>query len=322
MKLFVVIPNWNGADMIADSLKSLQAQTIKHRVVVVDNGSVDESISVIESQFPDVALIKLPKNTGFAGGVNTGITYALEQNADAIALFNNDAVADKDWLKELVLTMESKPEAGIVACKLLRTDKKHFDSTGDFYSIWGMPFPRGRNQQDTGQFDSAEEIFGASGGASLYRADVFKSIGLFDEKFFAYLEDVDISFRAQLAGWKILYQPKARVYHHVSATSSKLGSFSRYHYIKNFYMLYAKDMPLRLYFKYLPLFIIQAARLAVTAILKGGGDAYFKGVFVAFWNTPHIIRERRRIQKNRKVSVSYIDSLLYKQRPPKIPTLS
>lgn len=321
-KIFVVIPNWNGADMIAECLQSLEKQTCKHKVVVVDNGSVDESISIIEAQFPGVHLIRLPENTGFSGGVNTGIEYALSQEADAIALFNNDAIADKDWLKQLATTLETQPEAGIATCKLLRDDKKHFDSTGDFYSVIGMPFPRGRNRLDKGQYDNPEEVFAASGGASLYRAEMFNQIGIFDQAFFAYYEDVDISFRAQLAGWKVFYNPEARVYHHVSATSSKLGSFTRYHATKNYYLLYAKNMPGWLYWKYLPRFTLQAIRLAASSLLKGGFWAYIRGLTKAFLLTPHIIRERRRIQGERTVSIDYIDSILVKQRPPLIPPVS
>lgn len=321
-KIFVVIPNWNGADMIAECLQSLETQTCKHQVVVVDNGSVDESVSIIEAQFPDVHLIRLPENTGFSGGVNNGITYALSKEADAIALFNNDAVADKNWLKQLVTSMETQPEAGIVTCKLLRDDKKHFDSTGDFYTVYGMPFPRGRNQADIGQYEKLEEVFGASGGASLYRAEMFNQIGTFDQAFFAYYEDVDISFRAQLAGWKIFYNPEARVYHHVGGTSSKLGSFTRYHATKNFYLLYAKNMPGRLYWKYLPRFVFLAIFLAGSSMLRHGFWAYLKGTCKAFLLTPHIIRERRRIQRERTVSIAYIDSILIKQRPQKIPPIS
>lgn len=320
-KICVVIPNWNGAELIAESLLSLQKQSLSTEIIVVDNGSVDESVSIIQSEFPDVQLVRLPENTGFTGGVNTGIRAAIDQGADAVALFNNDAVAEPDWLKHLVETMETDEKIGIVSCKQLRTDKKHLDSTGDFYSIWGMPFPRGRNQQDTGQYNQQEEVFSAPAGATLYRAKLFQDIGLFDEKFFAYLEDVDISFRAQLASWKIVYQPNAEVYHHVSATGSKLGSFTRYHYIKNFYLLYAKNMPGRLYWKYLPRFTVQAARLFASALLKGGGWAYIRGAVRAFLLTPHIVRERRRIQQSRTATIASIDKQLYKHRPPRIPTL-
>jgi GT2 family glycosyltransferase len=322
MNVFVVIPNWNGADLIAECLDSLQAQTLKAKIVVVDNGSVDESISIIESKYPDVVLLKQPKNLGFAGGVNVGIRYAMTENATAVALFNNDAVANPHWLENLVKSLEENPKAGIVTGKLLRQNKKHIDSTGDFYSIWGMPFPRDRNHVDSGQRNAPEKVFGASGGASLYRSSMINDIGFFDDRFFAYYEDVDISFRAQLAGWKVIYEPTAVAYHHMSATSSKLGSFTRYHATKNFYLLYAKNMPGWLYWKYLPLFTIQAIRLAASSLIKGGFWPFLKGTVKAFLLTPHIIRERRRIQTKRKVPVTYIDSILYKKRPPKIPKIT
>lgn len=318
---WIVIPNWNGEELIAECLKSLQKQTIQTKIIVVDNGSVDKSVNIIESKFPDVVLLKQTRNLGFAGGVNVGIRYALEHGASAVALFNNDAIADKNWLKNLVDTSSAHPEAGIVTGKLLRMDKKVLDSSGENYSVWGMPFPRDRNKEDTGQRTDVEKVFGATGGASLYKADMLEEIGLFDEEFFAYYEDVDISFRAQLAGWKVLYVPKAIAYHHVSATSSKLGSFTRYHATKNFYLLYAKNMPGWLYWKYLPLFTLQALRLSASSLIKGSLWPYIKGATKAFVLTPHILKERRRIQKNRKVSPRYIDTLLYKKRPPKIPHL-
>ncbi len=321
-KIYVVIPNWNGADFISSCLTSLNNQTIQHEVIVVDNGSVDESIKIIETDFPKVILIKLPTNTGFAGGVNKGIEHALKLNAYAVALFNNDAVADFEWLSSLIKKMRVEPKSGIVTGKLKLFDKKHLDSTGDYYSVFGMPFPRGRNQIDIGQYDKSEEVFAASGGASLYRSDMLKEIGLFDERFFAYYEDVDISMRARLAGWTILYEPNAVAFHHLSATSSKLGSFTRYHATKNFFMLYTKNMPSYLYWKYLIFFLYQSVRLAASSLIKGGGIAYFKGLGRAIINLPYILSKRRAIQKNRKISIKEFDEILVKTKPPKIPLIS
>ncbi len=320
MNIFVVIPNWNGADLLADCLDSLKTQTQEHTAVVVDNGSVDNSIELIEAKYPDVVLIKNSKNLGFAGGVNTGIRYALENKADAIALFNNDAVADKDWLKNLARAMKTT-NAGIVTCKLMRSDKKYFDSTGDFYSVYGIGFPRGRNQEDSGQYDQAEEVFGASGGASLYSAKMLKKIGLFDERFFAYFEDVDISFRAQLAGWKVFYEPSSIVYHHLSATSSKLGNFSRYHSIKNFLIIYTKNMPTKLYWKYLPKYLYQFLRTAARSAINFQLHIWLKALVVFLAYVPSILKDRFDIQRSRQLSVSEVDALLYKKRPPVIPDL-
>ena len=322
MKTFVVIPNWNGEDFIADCLSSLKKQTQEHTVVVVENGSIDDSVKIIEKQFPEIVLLKQSMNHGFAGGVNIGIKYALNKKANFVALFNNDAVADKGWLKNLVSQIKNDKKAGIVTSKLLLDDKKHIDSTGDFYSIWGMPFPRGRNHFDKGQYDTTEAVFAASGGASLYRAEMLRDIGLFDEDFFAYYEDVDISFRAQLAGWNVVYEPTAVAYHRLSGTSSKLGSFSRYHATKNFHYLYVKNMPGYLFWKYFILYLLQDLRLSAGSIKHRQLTTHLKAEYEAIRKLPSILKKRRRIQKNRKVSVGQIDKLLYKKRPPKIPKIT
>ena len=320
-KVFVVVPNWNGAEYLGECLKSLLSQSFESKIVVVDNGSTDGSVELIEKQFPEVMLLKQSKNHGFAGGVNIGLNYAMGQGAEYIALFNNDAVAEKSWLQNLVDVLDKNTKAGIATSKLMRDDRVHIDSTGDFYTIWGMPFPRGRNQKDTGQYDESEEVFGASGGASLYRTALLNEIGLFDDKFFAYFEDVDISFRAQLAGWRVIYEPKAIAYHRVGATSSKLGGFSRYHSTKNFFLLYIKNMPGYLFFKYLPFFIIQAVRLAASSLLRGGILAYLRGLAHFLWLLPYAIMKHVQINHGRKAKLKEIDKLLVRSRPPRIPNL-
>lgn len=319
VKVTVVIPNWNGADYISQCIDSLLEQTIKHTLIVVDNGSVDNSIEIIEKKYSEVKLIKLEKNHGFAGGVNKGIKYSIKNDFKYVALFNNDAIADKHWLEKLIHAADKHQEAGIITGKFMKIDKQHLDSTGDLYSTIGMPFPRGRNQIDNGQYDRAENVFSATGGASLYRTSMIKEIGIFDEEFFAYFEDVDISFRAQLAGWKVWYEPSAIAYHHVGATSSKLGNFTRYHSIKNFYFLYLKNMPLGLMLKYSPRFMFQALKMFISSFVKGAGLVYIKAFVRVLLEMPTMLKERKLIQKSKKVSNDYIDNLLYKGKPPKIP---
>lgn len=315
-KIFVVIPNWNGADLVAQALKSVQDQSIPAKCVVVDNGSVDDSIKLIEDQFPDVKLITLSKNTGFSGGVNAGIKYALGQDADAIALFNNDAVADRDWLKQLVGTMDQDDHIGIVACKIMRSDKKRLDSTGDFYSAWGTSFPRGRDQIDTGQYETKEEVFFASGGASLYRAEVFKKIGLFDQDFFAYYEDCDLSFRARLAGWKIFYQPKAVVYHEVGATSSKIHNFGMYHGLKNIFFLSYKNLPFKLLVTQFPKRAIYYCALHARAWAKGNIGSSLRALVVVVLLLPKKTVQRWHIQKFRVLSAAQVNAMIYHDLPP------
>lgn len=221
-KVSVVVPNWNGAHDLRDCLDSLLEQSQKAHIIVVDNGSTDNSLELLKSKYPSVEVIKLPKNRGFAGGVNPGIKKAISDKCEYVALLNNDAVAKKDWLKYLTESLDKNPKIGIATSKIISFQNNILDSTGDIYTIWGLPFPRGRGEAVSNKYDSDVEIFGASGGASLYRVEMLQQIGLFDEDFFAYYEDIDISFRAQLAGWKVAYVPQAIVYHQISATSRKI----------------------------------------------------------------------------------------------------
>jgi GT2 family glycosyltransferase len=222
-KIAVVIPNWNGKDKIAKCLDSLSAQSMVSQIIVVENGSTDGSLEFINTHYPGVDLVVNKKNLGFAGGVNSGIRYAIDDNCDFVALFNNDAIADKDWLRYLVEATEKDGKVGVVTCKFMDIDGKHLDSTGDQYTNWGLPYPRGRGEPVNDSYDDQIDIFAASGGASLYKVKMFKDIGLFDEDFFAYYEDVDLSFRAQLAGWKIRYCPKAIAYHQIGPPAVKLA---------------------------------------------------------------------------------------------------
>lgn len=312
----MVIPNWNGADYISACLKSLENQSLKPHIIVVDNGSHDESVNIIKTGFKNVELLEYPDNAGFAGGVNRGIRKAIKDKYKYVVLFNNDAVADKNWLENLVSVAEAHEEVGIVTGKFIRMDKKYIDSTGDFYTMWGMPFPRGRNQIDNSQYDTPEYVFGATGGASLYRTEMLEEIGLFDEDFFAYFEDIDISLRAQLAGWKVWYEPKAVAYHHVSATSSKLGNFSRYHSLKNFYLVWMKCLPWQLGVLYSPFIFLQSLRLLATSVIKARSLIFFKSFAKVVQLLPSTIKKRRKIQSSRKVSVGYINSIISKKFPP------
>jgi GT2 family glycosyltransferase len=334
MKVAVVIPNWNAVDMIGECLESLRRQTLKPHVIVVENGSVDGSAELIRRDFPEVELLEFPNNAGFAGGVNRGIRPALEQGAEFIVLLNNDAVAEPGWLEALVTAAQADERIGAVAAKIVTTTGK-LDSTGDYYSNWGFPFPRGRGEVDHGQYDGEEdrEIPAASGGASLFRAAMLREIGLFDERFFAYYEDADIGLRAHLAGWRIVYEPKAVVKHYVGGTSSRIDSygkskapvpsladrpskFARYHSVKNFSYLYTKNMPGWLYWKYLPLFWASWAMMVVSDLKRGLIVSNVKANAVALAHLPSILVSRWRIQRRRTVSPAQIDALLYHGLPP------
>jgi GT2 family glycosyltransferase len=335
MNVIVIIPNWNGIDLIADCLRALEAQTLAHTVIVVDNGSVDGSNDVVRAQFPQVQLLEFPDNAGFAGGVNRGIRPALAQGADYIVLLNNDAVADPKWLEELVAEAQTHDKIGMVAAKIVTQDGTKLDSTGDFYSTWGFAFPRGRGEVDTGQYDGLRDIFGASGGASLYRATMLREVGLFDEHFFAYFEDVDISFRARLLGWKVRYAPAATVRHYIGGTSSRMNhagqasgvatpsdghtrpsSFARFHTVKNFSYVYTKNMPGVLYWKYLPLFWASWGMMVVSDVKRGLLSTNLKANATALVHLPVMLVARWGIQRRRRATIGFIDTLLVHELPP------
>ena len=314
-KVAVVVPNWNGADRLASCLDSLLSQTLKPHIIVVDNGSVDGSLNLLQ-KYPSIELIKHSKNRGYAGGVNPGFERAIELGCEFVAPFNNDAVADKDWLQYLVDELEARHDVGIATCKILNADGTQIDSTGDYYTTWGLPYPRGREEKVINKYDEYTEIFAASGGASLYRVKMLEEIGLLDEDFFAYYEDVDLSFRAQLAGWRVRYVPKSVVYHQISATSSQIKGFATYQTMKNLPWLFWKNVPARFMFNMFPRFFLAHTLFYLRAITRGQIVPASKGVFVAFWLFPKKLGQRRRIGRAKKVENDYIWSMLVHDLPP------
>jgi len=317
--VLVTVLNWNGSGDTLNCVKSLQDQSYKDfEILVIDNGSklVEyKKLSVLDST-SNVTLLRNEKNVGFAGGVNIGIRHAIENEYEYIALFNNDAVADKDWLKNLVAGFGEKESPSTVTGLLLHEDGKTIDSTGDYYSIWGMPFPRSRGLK-TATAPESQYVFSATGGATLYKTSLFKEIGLFDESFFAYYEDVDISFRAQLAGHKIYYTKNAIAYHKQGATSKKIPGFTVYQTFKNIPLLYTKDVPAGL-------LIPIGARLFVlywlifgNAIKNGSGMYALKGWLASIWYFwTKSLWDRFSIQSKKTVPTGYIKSLVWHDLPP------
>ena len=315
-KVYVVIPNWNGADRIRACLDSLLAQTQEHQIIVVDNGSADGSVELIEKDYADVVLIKHKRNLGFTGGVNAGIKYAIGQGAQYVALLNNDAVAEKTWLKQLVEFLDYNAKAGIATSKICDDKKTHLDSTGDLYTIWGLPYPRGRGEEYGDKYDDENWVFGASGGASLYRVKMLERIGFFDNDYFAYYEDVDISFRAQLAGWKVGFVHKAVVYHEIGATSGAIKGFTTYQTMKNLPILFWKNVPVGLFIKILPRFTVLYFSIYFSAIARGQFWPATKGLLVSLALWPKKLAQRYKIQTGKKVTTAYIDSIIVQDLPP------
>lgn len=306
MTVSVIIPNLNGKVHLAECLDALQAQTFTDfEIIFVDNGSTDGSIEFVAKHYPNIHRVAHATNTGFAGGVNSGIKVA---SGKYIALLNNDAIAHPSWLTELVKAMDVADIAG--AKMLYYSDHHEIDTTGDFISKWGLAYPRGRNQTDSDKYSGYPAIFSACGGACIIKRSVLDEVGLFDEDFFAYYEDTDMGFRARLAGYKVVLAPKAEVYHHVGATTSKMGHFARYQSLKNTQYLFWKNMPSPLLWKVLPRFIFVETLLLGAAIKNGAFTVAVTANWEVFTHIPATWRKRRRIQKAKRISSHDIEALL------------
>jgi GT2 family glycosyltransferase len=327
MKVVVVIPNWNGAKDLPAAVDSVLAQSYADfTLVIVDNGSTDDSRSVIEAyQKKDdrVRSIYREKNYGYTGGVNPGLELAITEGAEFAAPLNNDAVADKDWLKHLTGFLQRNPKHGIAACAILDGEGKTIDSTADQYTIWGLAFPRGRGEPADERFDHGREIFGASGGASLYRVAMLKQTGLLDQDFFAYYEDIDLSFRAQLSGWKVGFVPEAVVHHARGKTTARLGkttargsTFLTTQFVKNLAFIVVKDVPLGLLPRVLPRFMLAHGLIVGGAFFSGRVGAVLKGIGLFYLKLPKKLWQRRQIQKRRQVSNQYLWSIFVHDLPP------
>ncbi len=308
----VIIPNWNGARFLPTCLDSLRRQTYPNfEVIVVDNASTDNSVELIEREYPEVRLVKLSTNRGLTGGANAGIQVA---RGEIIALLNNDTEADPQWLMELHRALEADPEAGMVASKMLLFDRRDvIHSAGDFYRVDGVPGNRGVWERDEGQFDGDRRVFGACGGAAAYRRAMLEEIGLFDEDFFMYCEDVDLAWRAQLAGYPCAFAPRAIVYHRLSATGG--GETASYYCGRNFILVIVKDIPTLLLKKYWWRIILAQLRIAWDALRAWRGKAArarLRGQLAAFCHLPLMLRKRREIQRTRRVSEEYLESILQK----------
>ncbi len=306
----VVIPNWNGERFLATCLGALNKQTLPElEVIVVDNGSSDGSCAFIKAEYPAARLMELGENRGFTGACNIGMGAAA---GDYIALLNNDTEVDPQWAAAIVNAFEARPEIGIVASKMLLFDQRdRLHTAGDIFTTDGRAGNRGVWELDCGQYDRGEFVFSACGGAAAYRKSMLEDIGLLDDDFFFSLEDIDLAWRAQLAGYKVWYAPAAIVYHHLSATGG--GATASYYDGRNGIWLIAKNMPAALLRKYAWRISRRQAALALDAARAWRGAAArarLRGMWAGMRGLGGALAKRRRIQARKRVEDSYIDSLL------------
>jgi len=239
----VVIPNWNGQRWLAGCLAALTAQErAPGEVIVVDNGSRDGSLEYLHAEHPEVRVIALSDNTGFAHAANVGLHVA---SGDFVALINADVELSSDWVARMTAALEAHPEAASVACKMLSlTDPTIIDDAGDVLRRDGVCEQRGRFGRDDGRWEAAGEVFGACAGAALYRRAAVVEAGGFHEPYFAYLEDVDLALRLRLAGWTCRYEPVVAL-HAAQSASDALPGGAAFLATRNTLVLVARFWPVR-----------------------------------------------------------------------------
>jgi len=298
----VVIVNWNGRAHLERCLTALSRQTLDHfEIVVVDNGSTDGSAEMVRERFPEVRVIRNPGNLGFAAGNNAGIAASV---APFVATLNNDTEPRPDWLERLLAPALKDTTVGMVASKMLFAHRPGtINSAGIALDLAGIAWDRLGGEPDDGG-DAAEEVFGPCAGAALYRRAMLDEIGLFDEDFFAYLEDVDLAWRARLAGWRCIYVPTAVVSHVHSATGVEGSPFKSYHLGRNKLWTIAKNYPSPQLFLALPLVLGYDLAAAAYGLLKRRDLAGLKGRIAGIAGLPRQWRKRQTVQGMRRVAFS------------------
>lgn len=303
----VVVPTWNGAALLGECLEALEAQTTRDfEVLVVDNGSTDDSLALVAAHFPWVQRIDLPENRGFSVAVNAGIARA---RGDVVALLNNDTRADPRWVETLARVLAARPDIGFCASKMLSlADSRRLDNAGIDYRVDGFALARGSRELDGPAWSAPREVFGACAGAAAYRRSLLDDVGPFDERFFAYYEDVDLSFRARLRGWRCLYVPDAVVLHRQGA--STVPSVRDVLVPRNRVLTWLKNMPAPL----LRRRAVASARGLVAAAWSdarlGRAGAHLAGLAGAIRLLRRVLADRARVQRSRRLPIVELEAIL------------
>jgi GT2 family glycosyltransferase len=305
----VIVLNWNGQRFLKECLASLTEQTFKDfDTILVDNGSTDGSVEYVRQEFPEVRVIALNHNAGFAGGNNVGIRAS---TGEYVALLNNDTKAHPRWLDSLKTALDAHPDMGFCASKILLYDQPGvIDSAGDLFYTCGVGEKRGRSEKDDERFAELVPVFGACAAAALYRRQMLEDIGLFDEDFFAYAEDVDLSFRAQLAGYQCLFVPDALVYHHLQGTSRASPDHSLYLSRRNAFCALVKNMPAGLLWRRLPYILGYYFAVDLAYMVQGSLRPILKARLDNISHLKRTLAKRSQIQARRRVTDDYINAAM------------
>lgn len=308
----VIIVNWNGKEFLPDCLNSLRQQSCDDfEAIVVDNGSRDGSIELLQDFYPWVRLVSLADNTGFAGGNNAGLAVA---QGKYIVTLNNDTRVDRFWLSELIAPVEENPEIGMVASRICNWDEPdQIDSLGVAICHDGMSRGsrrrRSYSELSVGRF---EDILLPSACAALYCRKMIDEIGFFDDDFFAYCEDTDLGLRGRVAGWGAVLARDAIVFHRYSRSGGEFSPFKLYLVERNHFWVALKSFPVAMLIA-LPFWTVVRYLVQARLVLGGQGagaqfrssstsslvKALLNGVFDALYSLPRLFGKRRSVMATR-----------------------
>jgi hypothetical protein len=304
----VVVVTWNGREYLGDCLGALEAQQdVSAETILVDNASTDGTVEYVRERFPWVRLVALPENRGFAGGNNAGVQQA---RGRYVALLNNDAIPEPDWLRALLDEATRRTGAVLLTSRVVYAhDPDVIDSAGDGFLRWGGAFKRFHGAPARAASAPAE-VFGVCGAACLMPKRVFDELGGFDEDFFVSHEDVDLSYRARLLGYHCRYVPGAVVRHHGSPSIGRASELAVFHGQRNLEWVYFKNTPWNLIVWTLPGHVVYTLAAAVHFAGTGRLGAFLRAKTAAVRSLPDVLRKRRVVQRTRRVGDDAIWSRL------------
>lgn len=313
-RVVAVIPNWNGWEVLEETLETLRAQSFGDLgVIVVDNGSTDGSLDNLAQRWPRVSVLANERNLGFAPAINQGVAAS---SGEFVALVNNDMRLAADWAANLVAALESHLRAASAASKIrMVREPGLLDGAGDIVGWDGYAARRGLGETDAGQYDQTEFVFSACAGAGMYRREAFEAVGPFDDSFFAYICDVDWGFRAQLAGYDCVYEPKALAHHIGGGTSSRVSGLELYLAHRNMISMMVKDFPAFALFRHLPAALIRRVGSFVKAIRGRQALTLLRAWFAGLRAVPRSYRARRAIQRSRVRGYRELDRMVLPRVP-------
>lgn len=307
----VIVPNYNGRRHLELCIPALlqQERLADVRISVVDDCSTDDSVSFLQTQYPQIDIIEMPRNAGFVAACNAGIAAT---TGDYVVLLNNDTEADPRWLAELIGALEAHPEYSFAASKLLLFDRRDtLHAAGDFYRVDGIPGNRGVWQPDGPVYNQQQEVFGPCAGAAAYRRSALVALAVdgnvLDPDLGMYCEDVDLNLRARLHGMRTLYVPTAVVYHRLSATGG--GTLASYYCGRNFVLVWVKNMPAAIVWRALPRMLWQQVVIFAQALrhIRGAAArARIRGQLAVIPALGRFLQKRKQIPRHVDVAQLFL----------------